>query len=169
LPVLSGIGHERDDTVVDLVAYHRAKTPTAVSDYLIQRMLETYRNFQETENVIKESAGKMLEKWSADLKHLTNGLRIRSLSLIEKQSSGLDFYCLKLKNAISSFIAREQYRLSEKESFVKLSSPGYVLAKGYSITRMGGKVIKSPEDVSSGDVIETTLAAGRIVSVVPED
>ncbi len=166
LPVISGIGHERDDTVVDLVAYHRAKTPTAASDYLIQCVLETSNRFLEIENSIKNEAVEMLEKLNSDLKLLTNDLRVSSLSIIEKQFSNLDFYCLKMKNAIVTFTTKKQYQLSEKESVIKLSSPEYVLAKGYSITRVGGKTIKSPNEVSSGDQIETTLAGGIVVSTV---
>ncbi len=167
LPVISGIGHERDDTVVDMVAFHRAKTPTAASDYLIQRVLETYNRFLEIEDSIKNESGKMLDKLNSDLKSLTNDLRVKSLSMIEKQSSDLEFYRLKLRNTVSGFVTKKQYQLSEKESFVKLSSPEYVLAKGYSITRRAGeRIIKSPEDISSGDLIETTLAGGVVISVV---
>ena len=164
LPVISGIGHERDDTVVDLVAYHRAKTPTAASDFLIQCVSETYNHFLKIEGSIKQEAVKMLQNINLDLKSLTNNLRLKSLSMIEKQSSDLDFYRLKLKNAVSAFTTGKQYQLSEKESFVKLLSPEYVLAKGYSITRVGGKVVKSPKEVSPGDKIETTLAEGTVVS-----
>ncbi len=166
LPVISGIGHERDDTVVDLVSYHRAKTPTAVSDYLIQCVLESYNIFLEVENGIRNEAVKMLDKLNSDLKNLRNDLKIRSLSMTERKTSELNFYSLKLKNAVSAFVTGKQYQLSEKESFVKLSSPEYVLAKGYSITRVGGKAIKSPEELSVGEKIETTLAGGCIISVV---
>ena len=165
LPVISGIGHERDDTVVDLVAYHRAKTPTAASDFLIQCVSETYNCFLNVENSIKDGAVEMLKNINFDLKSLTNNLRIKSLSMIEKQSSDLDFYRLKLKNAVSAFTTAKQYQLSEKESFVKLLSPEFILAKGYSITRVGGKVVKSSNEVSPGDKIETTLAEGTVVSV----
>ena len=166
LPVISGIGHERDDTVVDLVAYHRAKTPTAASDFLIQCVSESYNHFLNVEGSLKLEASEMLKNVNFDLKSLTNNLRIKSLSMIEKQSSDLDFYRLKLKNAVSAFTTAKQYQLSEKESFVKLMSPEFILAKGYSITRVGGKVIKSPEEVSPGDEIETTLADGVIVLFV---
>jgi exodeoxyribonuclease VII large subunit len=108
----------------------------------------------------------MLEKWNSDLKTLTNHLRLKSLALIERQSSVREFYRLRLRNAVSAFAARKQYLLSEKESFVKLMSPEYVLARGYSITRLGGKVIKSPQEVSPGDRLETTLQGGSIVSKV---
>lgn len=166
IPVISGIGHERDDTVLDLVAYHRAKTPTAVADYLVQCVLNTYNEFLATEDAIKSESKKMLKRLNSDLKMLTGDLRLKSLSMIEKQSSVQELYRLRLRNAVSAFTARKQHLLSEKESFVKLMSPEYVLAKGYSITRVGGKTIKSPEEVSPGDKIETALSGGFVVSII---
>ncbi|GHU90013.1 exodeoxyribonuclease 7 large subunit [Bacteroidia bacterium] len=166
IPVITGIGHERDDTVVDLVAYHRAKTPTAVADYLVQCILNTYNEFLATEDAIKSESKKMLGRLNSDLKMLTGNLRLKSLSMIEKQSSVQELYRLRLRNVVSAFTARKQYLLSEKESFVKLMSPEYILAKGYSITRVGGKTIKSPEEVSPGDKIETTLSGGFVVSII---
>ncbi len=166
LPVITGIGHERDDTVLDMVAYFRAKTPTAVADYLIQQMTDTFSDVSMLEEAIKIKAKSLIDHAVLNVQTLASSLQVKSMNMLDRHSSSLDLYRLKIRNATLHLLSTKQLQLKEKESFIKLSSPEYVLSKGYSITKMKGKTLKSSRGMIAGDEIETILADGHIVSVI---
>jgi exodeoxyribonuclease VII large subunit len=166
LPVITGIGHERDDTVLDFIAFHRAKTPTAVADFLIEQMEETSSTlFDCTENIRKNTLA-VLDSSYEKLKTLTAHLPLYTHHLLEGRQSSLEMLRLKIRNNASHLIINQESLLKEKDSFFRLSSPGYILAKGYSITLKNGKAVKSAKELSQGDVLETILAEGKVESAV---
>jgi len=166
LPVITGIGHERDDTVLDFIAFYRAKTPTAVADFLIEQMEETASILFDSQENIRNNTLAILDIHNERLKTLTAHLPLFVRNLIEGKRSSLEMLRLKIRNSASSFVLAQESRLKEKESFLRFSSPEYILAKGYSITLKNGKAIKSAKELSQGDIVETVLAEGKIESVV---
>jgi exodeoxyribonuclease VII large subunit len=166
LPIITGIGHERDDTVLDFVAHYRAKTPTAVADFLLSRMEETLDALLECQVGITDGAKSILEYASERLQSLISHLPLLSANLIEGKKAALGMVHFKIQNSINQFIVNNNSRLKEKEAFFKLSSPAYILAKGYSITLKNGKAIKFAGELQVGDKIETVLAEGKIASTV---
>jgi len=166
LPVITGIGHERDDTVLDFISFYRAKTPTAVADFLIEQMEETASILFDSQESIRKDTLAILDIHNERLKILTAHLPLYARNLLEGKRSSLEMLRLKIRNSASSFILTQESRLKEKESFLRFSSPEYILAKGYSITLKNGKAVKSAKELSQGDSIETTLAEGKVESVV---
>ena len=166
LPVITGIGHERDDTVLDFISFHRAKTPTAVADYLIEQMDETASALFECQESIQKNTIEILDYFKEKLKILTAHLPLFARNLIESKFSLLEMLRLKLHSSVSQLFFTQESRFKEKESFFRLSSPDYILAKGYSITLKNGKAVKSAKELSQDDILETVLAEGKVRSVV---
>jgi len=166
LPVITGIGHERDDTVLDIISFHRAKTPTAVADFLIGQMEETASCLYDCEESIRENATAILDNLNDELKILTVHLPLFARNLLESKKSSLEMLNMKIRNSVSQMLFTHESRLKEAESFFRFSSPDYILAKGYSITMKNGKAVKSEKELFQGDVIETVLAEGKIKSHV---
>ncbi|GHV30621.1 exodeoxyribonuclease 7 large subunit [Bacteroidia bacterium] len=166
LPVITGIGHERDDTVLDFVANHRAKTPTAVADFLIGCVEETAAGLFDCRSKIIESAQSFLKITGMNLRTLTSRLPLLANTLIENKKSKLEIYRLQMQNLVRRILAAQHSQLKEKESFFRLSSPKYILDKGYSITLKNGKAVKSVKELQEGDAIETILAEGKIAGTV---
>ena len=166
LPIITGIGHERDDTVLDFVAFHRAKTPTAVADFLIAQMEETASALLDCQESIRENTRAILDYSSEKLKMLSSHLPFFVRNLLEGRQSQMEMLRLKIKNSVSQMILSQESRLKEKESFFRFSSPDYILAKGYSITLKNGKAVKSAKELQQGDVVETVLADGKLRSRV---
>jgi len=166
LPIITGIGHERDDTVLDIVAYHRAKTPTAVADFLIEKTEETYNELMDLEDSIISGTTQILNQANQNLQNLSMRIPNAALSLLEKQSAGLELYKVRLQHAVKNRLNEAESQLKEKEAFIKLSSPEYILNKGYSITLKNGKAVKNATDLKRGDRISTKLSIGEIQSVV---
>ncbi|MDH8701667.1 exodeoxyribonuclease VII large subunit [Dysgonomonadaceae bacterium PH5-43] len=144
LPIITGIGHERDDTVLDLIAYYRAKTPTAVAEYLINILNESYNRLLNCQSNIIELVNRRMYDEKKHLNDYIQYIPVFSNMLIERN-----------KNELKSI-----------ESFLKLSSPSYILKKGFSITLKDGKAVKSAKDIKEGDVIETIYYEGKTTSTV---
>jgi len=166
LPIITGIGHERDDTVLDIVAYHRAKTPTAVADFLIEKTAETHDELMNLEDSIISGTTQILNQASQNLQNLSIRIPNATSSLLEKQYAALELYKVRLQHAIKNRLAEAESQLKEKEAFLKLSSPEYILAKGYSITMKEGKAVKNAGDLKHGDRILTRLGKGEVQSIV---
>ncbi|MDR0769198.1 MAG: exodeoxyribonuclease VII large subunit [Dysgonamonadaceae bacterium] len=166
LPVITGIGHERDDTVLDFVASYRAKTPTAVADFLIARVEETAAKQIDCQSKITESAQALLKASAVNLRVLTSRIPLLTNAMIENKRSEIEIYRLQMKNLVRQILVAKHSQLKEKESFFRLSSPKYILDKGYSITLKNGKAVKSAKELREGDAIETVLADGRVAGTV---
>ncbi len=169
LPIVSGIGHERDVTVLDAVAHTRVKTPTAAAEFLINRVTATIdhlmglqdRLVQTTRNILAEEDS-LLNGWTKDLYH-------NSKSLLQSNRNTLLFLNEKLRNIVKSKVEREYFAVQRYEHFVSLSLPENMLKRGYSITTRNGKTIKSIADLMEGDVITTQLFDGKIDSKIVDN
>ncbi|MDR2691600.1 MAG: exodeoxyribonuclease VII large subunit [Dysgonamonadaceae bacterium] len=166
LPVIIGIGHERDDTVLDFIANHRAKTPTAVADFLIACTEETATKLFDCQAGITEATQAFLKTSNLNLRTLTSRLPLSVNSLIENKKSKLEIIRLQIQNLVRQMLAGQHSLLNEKESFFRLSSPKHILSKGYSITLKNGKAVKSVKELQEGDTVETILAEGKITGTV---
>lgn len=169
LPIVSGIGHERDVTVLDAVAHTRVKTPTAAAEFLINRVTATIdylmslqdRLVQTTRNILAEEDS-LLNGWTKDVYH-------NSRSLLQSNKNKLLFLNEKLRNIVKSKVEREYFTIQRYEHFVSLSLPENMLKRGYSITTRNGKTVKSIADLKQGDVITTQLFDGKIDSEIVDN
>lgn len=166
LPVITGIGHERDETVLDHIAFHREKTPTAVAEYFIGGGRRFLERLNQCQNGITDASNQMLEKMQSQLRKQETYLPLMIHNYIDRKSRDMDLFRIKLHNSCQGFLSLQENKLKEKEAFLKLSSPEYILAKGYSITLKDGKAIKSESQLKKGDTIETILKKGRVESEV---
>lgn len=188
LPVITGIGHERDDTILDMVAHTRMKTPTAVAEFLIGCMdkaagelddlqqdfcglttdvlLKQKTFLQLLANRLPALAVNRIERGRAQLQRLGAQLPFTATSLLKQRLSALDTLQLSLKNhALSNLTDRNRF-IQLTEQFIRMASPDYVLKRGYSLTVKDGKIIKHATELRSGDKITTRFADGEVGSEV---
>lgn len=144
LPIITGIGHQRDDTVLDVVAHTRVKTPTAAAELLIHTVARQAAILDTIGSNIVSAVGEALT---------TQKNRLRAI-------------VLRLPIATSLLLQQQRHRLDLLQQKCEAHSPKRILALGYSLTTCGGRVVRSVEDIKSGDVIETHLPDGKIISEV---
>jgi len=188
LPVITGIGHERDDTILDLVAHTRMKTPTAVAEFLIRRMDVAAMELDELQQRVCSAAQVTLQQEKNILQSITARLPVITLNRIEQHRSQLQFLGTRFPVAASNLLSRNrtvldhlQQRLRQTaltqvgeasqfirltEQFIKLASPDYILQRGYSLTLKEGEIIKKATQLSSGDRLVTRFADGEVYSKV---
>jgi exodeoxyribonuclease VII large subunit len=166
LPIITGIGHERDDTVLDFVAHHRAKTPTAAAEYLLRRMEDAEGRLIACETDIVQLSLRMLDEGKDRLRQMQERISDYLQLFLERQNSALTMMGNRLEYACSRFLLKEENKLKGEDLFFKLSSPEYILSKGYSITTKEGRIVPSAQSLMKGDRIETILRDGRVSSVI---
>lgn len=144
LPILSGIGHTRDISVVDMVVHTSLKTPTAVAEWLILRMDIQAQRIEQLAARLQQSARQTMQRHQHRLQHLLQSMRFATQQRLYKQRAKLDLW----------------------QKTIELHSPERIYRMGYSLTTVNGKVIKSIHDVKAGQHIQTHTADGVIQSEV---
>lgn len=144
LPIITGIGHQRDESVLDMVAHTRAKTPTAAAEVLVHAMLA---RLEMLEGTMRGIVGAAQERMSAAYNRLQAAVQ-------------------KLPVATALFMQGQHHRLDLWQKYIDAASPAHILALGYSITRVNGKAVRSPGDIKCGDEVVTTVAGGEFTSTV---
>lgn len=188
LPIITGIGHERDDTVVDLVAHTRMKTPTAVAEFLISRMdsvgeeLESLRQdvsllamdiLSRQKNYLQLVVTRFpsivtsrIERNRSGLQTIASRLPAMASGLLSRRQSVLENTELRLRNGITSKLSESGRFIQLTEQFIKMASPDYILKRGYSLALKDGKIIKHASDLRAGEELTTRFIDGEIKSII---
>lgn len=146
LPIIAGIGHTRDISIVDMVVHSSVKTPTAAAEWLINAMQQQADRIAELYTRLQRA-----------IQHTINQQHIR----IEQLQQALQFTSKK-----HLYQLRSQLEMWQKT--IELHSPERIYRMGYSLTTVDGKVVKSIHDVKAGQQLQTHTADGTITSVVEE-
>lgn len=188
LPIITGIGHERDDTIIDLVAHTRLKTPTAVAAFLINCMdqaaeqlnllqqalctdtlsilQEKKQTLQRIGTLLPATVNNRIERNRSALNLLASKLPTITSGLLERNKNQLELMHQRIHTAISSRLLKESRFIELQEQFIRMASPDYILKRGYSLTLRDGKILKSAKAVKSGDHLTTRFSDGEIESEV---
>ena len=144
LPIIAGIGHTRDVSVVDMVVHTSVKTPTAAAEWLIERVAEQV-----------ERVGSLMLR-----------LQRATQNAVSQEKNRLLLYEQQIFNAVRGKAVRERGKLDLWMKTIELHSPERIFKMGYSLTMVNGKMVRSQSEVNEGDVLETHLHDGVIQSVV---
>lgn len=169
LPVITGIGHEKDDTVVDMTAHTKMKTPTAVAEFLISGLRSFEQNIIEIQNRVMKLTERLIKDTSYTLDALTQRLNYISLQLTASVYSKIDGTEKELRNSIKQFMQKTAAGLDNLGKVIRLLDPVNVLRRGYSITHFKNRVMKDASLLHKGDVIGTMLFNGIVKSCVIEE
>jgi exodeoxyribonuclease VII large subunit len=187
-PVLTGIGHEIDLSVADLVAHTSRKTPTAVAQFLVEavrafetaladsarRAKETMRGRLERENRLlaeaarawRERTGAYLARFGEALSRGRELLRGAARRHVTVERERLLSAPGRLTGGVRSFLKSQTERLAGFRRECDLRDPRRLLARGYSLIYAGGRVAKSVKDVRVGEFIEARLHDGLLTANV---
>jgi exodeoxyribonuclease VII large subunit len=188
LPIITGIGHLRDETILDLVAHKNLKTPTAVAEYIISHTLEldmdlialgdriqksVILRLEQEKNLltslsasIPQYALRLLASSDSKLISLQHRIELKTADFIAKNRLLLDRKSDQLSALVNQQLQQQQNNLKLIETKLQLLDPQQLLKKGYSFTTHNGKLVTSITQLTPGDTITTTLADGTIDSIV---
>lgn len=144
LPIIAGIGHTRDISIVDMVTHTSVKTPTAVAEWLIQHMDIQADHIGQLHLRLQRTVNQAVQRHQNHLHHLLQSLHFATQQRLHRQ--------------------RTQLQLWEKT--IALHSPERIYRMGYSLTTVNGKIVRSICDVEAGQQLQTHTADGVILSEV---
>lgn len=166
LPIITGIGHERDDTVLDSVVHTRVKTPTAAAEYLISCMNLAADELEALANRLHDSVFSRLAEEHRKL----NAYRNRIPSVVVRRFSDAKLSLLTaqrdISQAVSTALARQRHRLELLQQRLADASPEKMLARGYSITLKDGKAVKDAALLKENDELLTRFYKGQATSTI---
>ena len=188
LPIITGIGHDRDESVLDMISYKRVKTPTAAAAFLIEHLTNTYARIEDAQEAIVNCVKRRLQvermrldKLSGKIPVLFSLVKTRQTAYLDRlldrltvkakriPTDGLQHLHLlesRLKEPLLRKVYREKHRLEMLLQRANAQDPKRLLKRGYSITLKDGKSIKDASLLKDGDEIETRFAKGSRKSVV---
>ena len=188
LPIITGIGHDRDESVLDMVSHTRVKTPTAAAAFLIAHLKQTLDRIETCEERIGRHVQTTMEVERLRLARLSERIPTLFSLVSTRQQARLDSLSQRLSTAIHRQLEREQARFPILQSRLSSSierqllknrhlielleqrasslDPALLLQRGYSITLHEGKAVRNAALLKPGDQIETRLYEGTIHSQV---
>ena len=188
LPIITGIGHDRDESILDMVSHTRVKTPTAAAALLIDHLKMVLDAINNAQDAIARLTQQKLSTLNAQLSTLQEMLPRLFSTVKARQEARIDNLYMRMlssirETVISSLgkintletrlpiftdrkIITERHRLQLMEEKAKSLDPTLLLQRGYSITLHNGRAVKEASALAPGDEMETRLAKGRIISKV---
>ncbi len=166
LPVLVGIGHEIDETVLDKVAHTSLKTPTAVADFLISRLLHFESRILEYKNYIFNSANYQIQAEKNQLTYAQKMIQLQGNTQLKEAKVALNQVAQRLPLAAKNSLVLEKNTLGQLAKICKLLAPETALKRGFSITTANGKVVTKKSQVKKGTILTTQLLNDQIKSTV---
>lgn len=166
LPVLTGIGHERDQSVCDMVACRGLKTPTAVAEFLVDQLLSFEFALSALHDRLTYSVKQIVQENLSKLEHLKTKTDHLTHNFLRKRMEALSIKSELLRRDIRQQLSREADRLILLEKRNELVNPEKILLRGYSMTLLDGKPISDLNKLKPGSQIETRVHQGKIFSEV---
>ncbi len=166
LPVFTGIGHDIDETVADLVAHRALKTPTAVADFLIHRNLQFESEMIQLGILLNNQVTAILQAATLKLQKIQQAITFQSESSIFRQNQMLGYIEEELPKSVLHFLKSQSQNLDNLETLVQLLHPETALKRGFTITSKNGKSIHSQKSIKKGDELTTTFWNGIVKSKV---
>ena len=192
IPIITGIGHDRDESILDMVSHTRVKTPTAAATFLIDHLKAVMDILNDSQEQILRLAQQKLTYYKSQfatvaelLPRLFSNVKIRQEARLDALNSRITSHAqqkilnsqlsiVNLENRLPILLDRrlmtERHRLQLIEEKAKSFDPALLLSRGYSITLKDGRAIRDAAVLRPGDEIETRLANGTVKSkVIPEN
>ena len=188
LPIITGIGHERDESVLDMISFQRVKTPTAAAAFLVDHLTEVYARIEDAQEAIVNYVKRRLQvermkferlstqiptlfslvkvRQSNRLDQLLNRLKVKAERIPADGLHRLEMLDARLKEPVARKLERELHRIDMLSQRAIAQDPERLLSRGYSITLKDGKSIKDASQLKAGDEIDTRFAKGVAKAVV---
>ena len=165
LPVITGIGHDKDTSVADMVAHTPLKTPTAVAAWLTERMAQQDGWLEEAAMRLAEAATRATQREQLRLERMSGEVMRLGGTYCERAQARLAMLREQLSAEVARFIDRRQMFLATAEGVVEGRKPDNILRMGFAIVRCDGRAVSSAEALA-GREVEIELAKGKVKAKV---
>lgn len=169
IPIITGIGHERDESILDMVANTRVKTPTAAAALLIDNLLRVLERLDDASQRISYAVNQRISNQKTKIATMTTLIPTLALRVVGDQRHRIELLENRLPVAIERRLTNQKHLLESLSIKLQGFDPQLLLSRGYSITLHNGRAVRDPRQLKPGDEIETRVEKGTIHSVVKSE
>lgn len=162
LPILTGIGHDRDQSVADMVAHTALKTPTAVAAWFVDRMGRIDRWLEDAARLINERTKQLLQGETLRLERAQSRLHRESREGLIEARMRLERGATRLPDAVQRLLERHRQQLQQAASIVESRHPKQILQLGFAVVRAEGRALRTVEELQRQRQISIELADGSV-------
>ena len=166
LPIITGIGHERDESILDMISNTRVKTPTAAAALLTDNLLRVLERLDDAGQRLSYAVNQRINSQKARMATLTTLIPTLALRMVSDQRHRIETTKSRLPIAIERRLTNQKHLLESLSLKLQGFDPQLLLSRGYSITLKDGRAVRDPQQLKPGDEIETRVEKGTIRSVV---
>ena len=166
LPVFTGIGHDVDQTVLDLVAHSSLKTPTAVADFILNHLIRFESTLIEIKNFLQLYVRERLNTEGGQLLQFDNFIKTHSSFYMKNQKTLLNNFQNILSKDSQTILKFEKIKIDNALKIIDLVSIEATLKRGFSLSKINNKILTKTQNAQSGDELETYLSDGVVKSII---
>jgi len=161
LPIICGIGHQRDSSVLDEVSHASVKTPTAAAELLISKMQQQDDFVNSYAQKIINFSRQNIDNQKNILKEYSYQIPLMVLNLLKNNHQKIDYLSINLKSGTKKIFSAEKSKMEIAQKTIELLSPQTILKRGYTLTQKNGKTILSSKEISKGDKLNIIFVDGQ--------
>lgn len=166
LPVITGIGHDRDESILDMVAWHHVKTPTAAADFLVDNLVKVLTCLDDAAARIANSLAYRMQTEKLRIGRISERIPLLFSTVKTARLANIENLNTRLQQAMKTMFMARRHKLDLIEQRIKPLDPKLMLQRGFTITTRNGKLLKDVGKLRCGDEIVTITASGSVKSVV---
>jgi len=166
LPVITGIGHDRDETILDMVSHTRVKTPTAAAALLVDNLHRILVQLEQAETFVGRYVSERLNSQQQRIAQLATLIPSIAQRKLTEHRHRVELLQNRLPVAIERQLTELHHRLERFTLQLQGFDPQLLLARGYSITLKDGRAVRDPSVLKPGDEVETRVEKGTFKSIV---
>ena len=166
IPIITGIGHDRDESILDMVSHTRVKTPTAAAAFLIDHLRRVWERITNAEASINQYVSERLRYQQQRISQLATLIPTLALRRLSDSRHRIEMTESRLPVAIGRRLTDQKHRIERLSILLQGFDPQLLLKRGFSITLHNGKAVRDPSLLEAGDEIETRVEKGTIRSVI---
>jgi exodeoxyribonuclease VII large subunit len=166
LPIITGIGHERDESILDMISNTRVKTPTAAAALLVDHLKQVLERIEQAGTFIGNYVKERISQQQQRINLLSSLIPTLALRAISDSRHRIDLLQSRLPSALEKRLMEQKHRLENLTLQLKGFDPQLLLSRGYSITLHHGRAVRNPDELKPGDELETRVEKGTFISIV---
>ena len=166
LPIITGIGHERDESILDMVSNTRVKTPTAAAAFLIDNLRHVLERIEQAEASLSQYITQRIRYQQQRISQLATLIPALAQRRLSDERHRIDLLQNRLPIAIERRFTAQKHLLEQIDIKLQGYDPQLLLSRGYSMTLKDGRVVRDPQQLQPGDEIETRVAKGTFHAIV---
>lgn len=160
LPVISGIGHETDQSIMDMIAHTALKTPTAAANFLIDRLHYLDQQLAGARQTLQQQTSQLVQRKEFELTRLGEQLKFQQQQLLQKENWKLEQYAQQLPQLIRQQLHQATVQLEQLQQLHQLLSVESQLKRGFALLSVGDEIIRSGSQLEQHEEVTLHLQDG---------